>query len=108
MSLVTVSLDGAAVGILAGNAFPRIVGEVTIGEPDFATFFVDLLNANFDGLSFLQHVAWVIDSLPTELTDMNEPVYPAQVDERAKILQAANPVPSRIWPGASSSSSFSR
>ena len=73
--------------ILRGDIRPGVFREIAKVEADFAGLGVDLLDLHLDLLTDVQHVAGVLDPIPTDLTDVQQAIDAPQIDERAEIAK---------------------
>ena len=90
MSRETVPFARPPTGYFDVHVLPRVRADLAVREADFARILVELLDADLHLLADFEHFAGMLDAVPTQLADVNEPVDAAQVDERAKILQASH------------------
>ena len=64
--------------------------QVTVGKRNLCRVFVDPVDLHLDLLADLQHFAGMLDAVPTQLADVDQPVETSQIHEGAEILDASN------------------
>ncbi|EMI57900.1 hypothetical protein RSSM_00673 [Rhodopirellula sallentina SM41] len=75
---------------LTFGGVPRVFEEVTIRQTDLSGLLVDLVDFDFDLLTFFDHIARVFDPFPAQFADVDQTVESAEVDKRAEVPDAAN------------------
>src|SRR5207237_1184124 len=69
---------------------PRTRRQLPQAEADLASLAVDLQHDDLDRLPRLNDVARLLDAVPADLTDVQQPVDAADIDESAEILDGAH------------------
>src|SRR5690606_34700094 len=81
------SLDQHPFVIAFQRVVPRIGEQALAAQRDAVALQVEAEDVHLDLIADLQHVARVIDAMPRQLADMDQPIRAAEVDERAEIAQ---------------------
>src|SRR5437764_509672 len=71
------------------NRRPRVDLCAFDRECDLLFVFIDTQDLNFDILSDVEDLTGMIDTAPSKLADMNQPVCPSQIDEGSEIGEVA-------------------
>src|SRR5690606_15496961 len=82
--------DNRGDGVLLRDRLPRILEQIAERERDLARGGVHLLDFDFDLFAFFEDVSWMLDAIPTHLADVDQAIDAAEIDERAKVAQAAH------------------
>ena len=77
-------------GIFALDPRPRVGHQLLEAEADFAGFAVELDHFHVDQVADFHHVAGLGAAAVGEFADVDQPVRPAEVDERAVVHHAAD------------------
>ena len=67
--------------VLALDIVPRIAFELLHAKADALGLWVDLDDLNFDRVANIDDLAWVIDALPAHVSDVQEAINAAEVNE---------------------------
>mmetsp|Transcript_31925 Transcript_31925/g.41069 ORF Transcript_31925/g.41069 Transcript_31925/m.41069 type:complete len:208 (+) Transcript_31925:12-635(+) len=71
--------------VLALDIVPRIAFELLHTKADALGLWVDLDDLNFDRVANIDDLAWVIDALPAHVSDVQEAINAAKINERTVI-----------------------
>ena len=85
---VTLPVTRAPAFTRLANSSNGLVVSCLHAQADLAGLAVDAVHHHLDLLPDLDELGQVVDPLPGELGDGNEPVRPAEIDERAERLDA--------------------
>src|SRR5262245_20354852 len=79
------ALDADAGRVFGGDAFPRILLELLHAEADAVGLGIDLDDLDLDLLADAEDIGGVVDTLPRDVGDVQQPVDAAQIDEGAVV-----------------------
>ena len=77
----------ATLGIAAGNLYPRILAQLLEPQRYAVALTIELEDFDIHFLSDFYDLAWVLDTLPGHIGDVQQPVDTAEVYKRAVIGQ---------------------
>ena len=84
-TFVTLPCDDVVLVVALDDLLPRVGLRLLEAERDALAVAVDVEHLDLDGLADLEHLGRVVDVAPRELGDVDQPVHPVQVDERAEV-----------------------
>ena len=76
--------------VLVGHDAPRFGRQPAQAQADALAFFVHVHHVDFDLLTDFQDLAGVLDAMPRQLRQMDQPIGAAQVDERTEVGDAGH------------------
>src|SRR3954451_22331624 len=77
--------DDVALVIALEHLLPRIGLRLLESERDALTLAIDVENLDLDLLADLEHLGRMVDVAPRQLADVDQPVHPVEIDERAEV-----------------------
>ncbi len=79
------TLDDVVFAVRVEHLLPRIGLGLLEAERDPLALAVDVEHLHLDGLPDLEHLRGMVDVRPGELRDVDQPVHPVEIDERAEV-----------------------
>ena len=80
-------VHAASLGITIGNFYPRIFAQLLKTQRHAVAFAIKLKHLHIKLLSHFNHFAWVLDSLPCHISDVQQSIDATEINKRTVVSE---------------------